>query len=86
MKQSCWPWKLTFEWLPKYRACSYHDKRYTYAKYKTPLVRYRIDRIFLQQMLIESPDNIKTAYIYYWIVRIFGWFRFYNIFILWQHL
>jgi len=78
MKQECWPGNLTLDFLPKYRACSWHDKRYEYTNKRNILTRAKIDRIFLAQMLIEKPLAIKTAYIYYYLVRIFGWVIFYK--------
>jgi len=78
MKQDCWPWILTFSFLPRYRACAWHDDRYQYATIRNRLTRAKIDRIFLAQMLVEKPNNIKTAHIYYYLVRIFGWIIFYK--------
>lgn len=80
MKQYCWPWWLAkyLTFLPRYRACFYHDKRYEYTKIRNENTRKIIDKIFLHQMLIEKP-NIFTAYIYYILVRLFGWILFYKI-------
>ncbi len=78
MKNKCWPWNLTFEWLPKFKACGSHDKRYTNARIRNYKTRKRIDRIFYWQMRIEKPNKKKTALIYYKLVRVFGWTRFYN--------
>lgn len=79
MKQTCWPWVLAqyLSWLPKYKTCSYHDKRYEFATVRNETTRAKIDRVFLAQMLIEKPVNVKTAYCYYYIVKVFWWIRFY---------
>ena len=56
--------------MPTYKACESHDDRYDHAKIKNEKTRWKIDKIFLWQMLIEKPDNRKTAYAYYLLVRI----------------
>jgi len=77
MKNSCWPWRLTFDWLPSYKACSGHDDRYKNAKIRNAKTRAKIDRIFYYQMLAERKEDKITAKIYYYLVRLFWWTRFY---------
>ena len=82
MKQECWPTKIEnyLSFIPKYKACWWHDKRYEFSKIKNEYTRFKIDRIFLYQMLIEKPEwyNKIVAHIYYILVRLFGWIIFYQ--------
>lgn len=79
MKQDCWPGGMTPSFLPRYKACWFHDKLYEKANIRNTLTRKTIDVLFLKQMLVEKPNNRKTAYIYYYIVRLLWWIRFYTI-------
>ena len=79
MQQTCGPWIIAkwLTFLPRYKACLYHDKRYEYSLIKNESIRKKIDKIFLWQMLIEKPNRRKTAFIYYLLVRVGGWVSFY---------
>lgn len=79
MEQTCWPWKLAkyLTFIPKYKACSRHDKRYEFATIRNYKTRAKIDRIFYHQLKIEQPNRKITPIIYYIIVRLFGWIIFY---------
>lgn len=60
-----------------YAACSWHDAAYSRGSWhEFNLTRARVDRAFLEQMLQIAEGNplaVARAYIYFGVVRAFGW-------------
>lgn len=57
-------------------ACEFHDSAYEKDSFlQKKFTRAAIDKMFLNQMLVIAEENIllkARAYLYYYIVRIFG--------------
>lgn len=70
----CGPWWYPTKWKDRYfeDACKVHDEDYMAGK-----DRKRSDEIFLNNMMQEAADGPWVrrlqAFVFYGIVRVFGW-------------